>query len=134
MVSVLLHTNSDSLVQFTAQREHLGRVVDFVVTVGGDGTILHVSSLFQKEAPPILSFSKGGTLGFLVPYNILIQLFAMHVSSLPLTLAPISDYKSAIRETFEGGFSVTRRMRLQTKVHHLDSLSGLPTQTDLGTP
>lgn len=43
---------------------------DFVVTLGGDGSILHVSSLFDQGAvPPVLSFSMG-TLGFLLPYHI----------------------------------------------------------------
>lgn len=40
-----------------------------VVTLGGDGTILHVSNLFsQGECPPVLSFSMG-TLGFLLPFR-----------------------------------------------------------------
>jgi NAD kinase len=44
------------------------RIVDFVVTLGGDGTILHVSSLFNGRVPPIVSFSMG-TLGFLLPFR-----------------------------------------------------------------
>jgi NADH kinase len=39
-----------------------------VITLGGDGTLLHASSLFQSQVPPILSFSLG-SLGFLVPFN-----------------------------------------------------------------
>jgi NAD kinase len=40
-----------------------------VVTLGGDGTILHASSLFSAGAvPPVLSFSMG-TLGFLLPFR-----------------------------------------------------------------
>jgi NADH kinase len=40
-----------------------------VLTLGGDGTILHASSLFDDAAvPPVLSFSMG-TLGFLLPYR-----------------------------------------------------------------
>jgi NADH kinase len=43
--------------------------VDLVVTLGGDGTILHASSLFSVAAvPPVLSFSMG-TLGFLLPFR-----------------------------------------------------------------
>ncbi len=38
--------------------------VDFVVCLGGDGTILHASSLFQRAIPPVVSFS-AGSLGFL---------------------------------------------------------------------
>ncbi len=46
------------------------RVVDFAITLGGDGTILHLSSLFQQSVPPIVSFSLG-SLGFLLPFGIL---------------------------------------------------------------
>lgn len=43
--------------------------IDLVVTLGGDGTILHASSLFSSGAvPPVLSFSLG-TLGFLLPFR-----------------------------------------------------------------
>lgn len=39
------------------------------MTLGGDGTILHASSLFSAGAvPPVLSFSMG-TLGFLLPFR-----------------------------------------------------------------
>jgi NADH kinase len=43
--------------------------IGLVVTLGGDGTILHASSLFSVGAvPPVLSFSMG-TLGFLLPFR-----------------------------------------------------------------
>ena len=43
--------------------------IDLVLTLGGDGTILHASSLFKTGAvPPVLSFSMG-TLGFLLPFR-----------------------------------------------------------------
>jgi NADH kinase len=43
--------------------------IDLIVTFGGDGTILHASSLFSAGAvPPVLSFSMG-TLGFLLPFR-----------------------------------------------------------------
>lgn len=43
--------------------------IDLIVTLGGDGTILHASSLFKSGAvPPVLSFSLG-TLGFLLPFR-----------------------------------------------------------------
>lgn len=48
----------------------LAAKTDFIITLGGDGTVLHVSSLFDKSAvPPVLSFSMG-TLGFLLPYDL----------------------------------------------------------------
>jgi NADH kinase len=43
--------------------------IDLVITLGGDGTILHASSLFSTgPVPPVLSFSMG-TLGFLLPFR-----------------------------------------------------------------
>lgn len=52
-----------------SEKRLLASKVDLAVTLGGDGTILHVSSLFDQDAvPPVLSFSMG-TLGFLLPYR-----------------------------------------------------------------
>ena len=43
--------------------------IDLIITLGGDGTILHASSLFRiGPVPPVLSFSMG-TLGFLLPFS-----------------------------------------------------------------
>ncbi|UJR28290.1 hypothetical protein I4U23_009538 [Adineta vaga] len=42
--------------------------IDLAICLGGDGTLLHASSLFQKSCPPILSFSLG-SLGFLTPFD-----------------------------------------------------------------
>ncbi|KAI9218535.1 ATP-NAD kinase-like domain-containing protein [Blastocladiella britannica] len=41
---------------------------DLVVALGGDGTLLHVSSLFPRAVPPVASFSLG-TLNFLPPFQ-----------------------------------------------------------------
>ena len=59
--------------------------VDLAVTLGGDGTILHASSLFSSTSlvPPILSFSMG-TLGFLGEWK-------------------FHDYKRAFREVYMSG-------------------------------
>ncbi|KZP19586.1 ATP-NAD kinase [Athelia psychrophila] len=67
--------------------------IDLVVTLGGDGTILHASSLFNTGAvPPVLSFSMG-TLGFLLPFH-------------------IDDFAKAITSVFEGKATILNRMRL----------------------
>lgn len=42
--------------------------IDFVVTLGGDGLILHAAHLFGKAIPPIISF-KLGSLGFLTAHE-----------------------------------------------------------------
>ncbi len=41
---------------------------DLVVTLGGDGTVLHTSWLFQQVVPPIIAFSLG-SLGFLTNFK-----------------------------------------------------------------
>ncbi|KAH9024243.1 ATP-NAD kinase [Lactarius hengduanensis] len=41
---------------------------DFVVTLGGDGTVLFTSWLFQQIVPPVLSFALG-SLGFLTNFD-----------------------------------------------------------------
>ncbi|KAK9766921.1 NADH kinase pos5 [Basidiobolus ranarum] len=73
------------------------RAVDFIVTLGGDGTILHTSSLFEGPVPPILSFSMG-TLGFLIRFN-------------------IKDYQKALDQMIAGDVSMLLRMRLLCSVH-----------------
>ncbi|KAI9284468.1 ATP-NAD kinase-like domain-containing protein [Umbelopsis sp. AD052] len=75
------------------------RVVDFAITLGGDGTMLHVSSLFPKAAPPVLSFSMG-TLGFLMPFD-------------------IRNYRSVLSEVVENknDVSLLLRMRLFCSLH-----------------
>lgn len=65
--------------------------VDLVVTLGGDGTILHASSLFASSdnVPPMLSFSMG-TLGFLSEWK-------------------FPEYKRAFREVYVSGAGVEAR-------------------------
>ena len=41
---------------------------DLVITLGGDGTVLFTSWLFQRIVPPVLSFSLG-SLGFLAKFD-----------------------------------------------------------------
>lgn len=44
--------------------------IDLIICLGGDGTVLHVCSLFQQAVPPIMAF-KLGSMGFLAPFSIL---------------------------------------------------------------
>ncbi|KAH9917557.1 ATP-NAD kinase [Fomitopsis serialis] len=75
--------------------------INLVVTLGGDGTILHASSLFKVGAvPPVLSFSMG-TLGFLLPFH-------------------IDDYAKALDSAFAGRATVLHRMRLSCRFHGCD--------------
>jgi hypothetical protein len=41
--------------------------VDFILCIGGDGTILYTASLFQEAIPPMMSFHVG-SLGFLTHF------------------------------------------------------------------
>lgn len=69
----------------SASTSVLKEKVDLTTTLGGDGTILHASSLFATahRVPPILSFSMG-TLGFLGEWK-------------------FQEYKRAFREVYMSG-------------------------------
>ncbi|KAJ2687699.1 NADH kinase pos5 [Coemansia sp. RSA 1285] len=73
-------------------RAEYARVVDFVVTLGGDGTFLHVASLFDEEVPPVVPFSMG-TLGFLLPFD-------------------VADFPARLQSIIEGASTVLPRTRL----------------------
>ncbi|KAJ6127522.1 NADH kinase pos5 [Penicillium sp. IBT 18751x] len=68
--------------------------IDLTVTLGGDGTILHASSLFAtcSNVPPVLSFSMG-TLGFLSEWK-------------------FSEFKRAFREVYMSGAGAGDRTSL----------------------
>ncbi|GAV99253.1 nadh kinase [Lentinula edodes] len=84
--------------------------IDLVVTLGGDGTILHASSLFSSGAvPPVLSFSLG-TLGFLLPFH-------------------IDDFAKALKSVFDGKATILNRMRLACTFYNEDE-SKKPDQAD----
>lgn len=89
-----LAPNFQDLVPFrTEEKALLAEKTDLVIALGGDGSILHVSSLFDQHAvPPVLSFSMG-TLGFLLPYD---------VRALP----------EAVNDVFHSRFSLTLRKRM----------------------
>ncbi|KAI9787070.1 MAG: hypothetical protein M1835_002851 [Candelina submexicana] len=52
-------------VELCARHPH---TFDFVITLGGDGTVLFASWLFQRVVPPVLSFALG-SLGFLTKFD-----------------------------------------------------------------
>ena len=79
----------------------LAEKVDLCITLGGDGTILHVSSLFDRSAvPPVLSFSMG-TLGFLLPFH-------------------IDSFQTAFEDVINSKSSLLLRMRLHQTMHEKD--------------
>lgn len=69
---------------------------DFVVTLGGDGTVLFTSWLFQRIVPPVLPFALG-SLGFLTNFD-----FASH--------------QAVMDSAVESGIRVNLRMRFTCTV------------------
>ncbi|WIA29375.1 hypothetical protein OEZ86_011879 [Tetradesmus obliquus] len=70
---------------FTFTPEESGRLashIDFVVCLGGDGVILHASSLFKQHIPPVVSFHLG-SMGF-------------------LTNHPFPDFRQELRQVIYG--------------------------------
>ncbi|KAL5119570.1 NAD(+) kinase [Pleosporales sp. CAS-2024a] len=73
-------------------------IFDLVLTLGGDGTVLFTSWLFQRIVPPILSFSLG-SLGFLTNFE-------------------FAQYKAALNKIMtDVGMRVNLRMRFTCTVY-----------------
>ncbi|KAF2729376.1 ATP-NAD kinase [Polyplosphaeria fusca] len=71
---------------------------DLVLTLGGDGTVLYTSWLFQRIVPPILSFSLG-SLGFLTNFQ-------------------FNEFKEALGKVMgDAGMRVNLRMRFTCTVY-----------------
>ena len=66
---------------------------DFVVTLGGDGTVLYASWLFQRVVPPVLSFALG-SLGFLTKFD-------------------FENYEETITRAFRDGVTISLRLRFE---------------------
>ncbi|RHZ03751.1 hypothetical protein DYB31_013314 [Aphanomyces astaci] len=66
--------------------------IDLVVSFGGDGTVLWVSSLFKTNVPPVFSFAMG-SLGFLTPFE-------------------VARYEDHLSQLIRGGFNLSLRHRL----------------------
>lgn len=74
--------------------------IDLVITLGGDGTVLFTSSLFQRSVPPVMSFSLG-SLGFLTTFQ-------------------FEDFRESLGIVLEKGIRTNLRMRLSCRVHKSD--------------
>eukprot|EP00698_Gefionella_okellyi_P009894 TRINITY_DN253_c0_g1_i2.p1 TRINITY_DN253_c0_g1~~TRINITY_DN253_c0_g1_i2.p1 ORF type:complete len:377 (+),score=52.32 TRINITY_DN253_c0_g1_i2:52-1182(+) len=70
--------------------------IDFVICIGGDGTILHANALFPHAVPPLMAFHSG-SLGF-------------------LTTNDFSDYQQCLSAVLAGHVPVTVRMRLRARI------------------
>lgn len=69
---------------------------DFVITLGGDGTVLYTSWIFQRIVPPVLSFSLG-SLGFLTKFD-------------------YANYQETITRAFRDGVVISLRLRFECTV------------------
>ncbi|CAF2997129.1 unnamed protein product [Rotaria socialis] len=70
--------------------------IDLIICLGGDGTLLHVSNMFQKSCPPVLSFSMG-SLGFLTPFD-------------------YKNHEKILNEVVSGNVAVLLRSRLRCSI------------------
>lgn len=66
---------------------------DFVLTFGGDGTVLYASWLFQRVVPPVLSFALG-SLGFLTKFD-------------------FQKYQETLTQAFRDGVTISLRLRFE---------------------
>ncbi|WFC94148.1 NAD(+) kinase [Malassezia brasiliensis] len=74
---------------------------DFVITLGGDGTVLFCSWLFQNSVPPVVPFSLG-SLGFLTPFN-------------------FDDYKSSLTNVLKKGMRLSASRYLRKAIKSSDT-------------
>jgi len=70
--------------------------IDIIICLGGDGTLLYASSLFEKSIPPIMSFNLG-SLGFLTPFG-------------------FDKHRETLESLFLGNMQVLMRSRLEARV------------------
>ncbi|KIY04050.1 uncharacterized protein Z520_00742 [Fonsecaea multimorphosa CBS 102226] len=69
---------------------------DFVITLGGDGTVLYASWLFQRVVPPVLSFALG-SLGFLTKFD-------------------FDSYQHILSQALKDGVTISLRLRFEGTV------------------
>ncbi|RMJ24762.1 hypothetical protein PHISP_04349 [Aspergillus sp. HF37] len=72
------------------------QLFDFVIALGGDGTVLYSSWLFQRIVPPVLSFSLG-SLGFLTKFD-------------------FNDHERTLDTAFRDGVVVSLRLRFECTI------------------
>ncbi|ORY73888.1 ATP-NAD kinase-like domain-containing protein [Protomyces lactucae-debilis] len=100
----------EAVKELAAQAHHPGKIkfwtselctksphlFDLVLTLGGDGTVLHASCLFQRIVPPVLSFALG-SLGFLTNFD-------------------FKDYPKQVSSVLQEGVTAALRMRIECAV------------------
>ncbi|XP_060521810.1 NAD kinase-like isoform X2 [Cylas formicarius] len=83
----------DKLMTFRDGKDDLTDKIDFIICLGGDGTLLYASQLFQQSVPPVMAFHLG-SLGFLTPFR-------------------IDNFQGQVNNVLEGHAALTLRSRLR---------------------
>ncbi|KAL3861986.1 hypothetical protein ACJMK2_007992 [Sinanodonta woodiana] len=86
----------EQLQTFKEGTDDLTGKIDFIICLGGDGTLLHASSLFQQSCPPVMAFHMG-SLGFLTPFK-------------------IENFQEQITDVLEGNATLLLRYRLKCDI------------------
>ncbi|XP_012920589.1 NAD kinase isoform X4 [Heterocephalus glaber] len=81
---------------FREDYDDISNQIDFIICLGGDGTLLYASSLFQGSVPPVMAFHLG-SLGFLTPFT-------------------FKSFQSQLTQVIEGNAAVVLRSRLKVRV------------------
>lgn len=84
----------------------LGDVIDLVITVGGDGTVLHANSLFPEQCPPLVAVAMG-SLGF-------------------LTEVPVGKVQETLEALLADRFTLIDRHRLRCEIHYANADARFP--------
>ncbi|XP_007563880.1 PREDICTED: NAD kinase-like [Poecilia mexicana] len=86
----------NQLCTFREGYDDISDCIDLIICLGGDGTLLYASSLFQGSVPPVMAFHLG-SLGFLTPFK-------------------FESYRTEVAKVLEGNAAITLRSRLKVKV------------------
>ena len=106
---ILNAASPDSITFLSKENESELKDADLIISCGGDGTLLHISSIFQNEkCPPVLPFSLG-SLGFLSTFGR--YLITFHNSN--LFFLDFSEYKLVLSRLFRDKLTFFDRSRLQ---------------------
>ncbi|XP_060603406.1 NAD kinase-like isoform X2 [Ruditapes philippinarum] len=89
---------------FREAKDDLTDKIDFIICLGGDGTLLHASTLFQQSCPPVMAFHQG-SLGFLTPFS-------------------FDNFESQVEQVLDGNASLLLRYRLKCVICKEDSELG----------
>ncbi len=84
----------------------LGQHIDLLIVLGGDGTLLHGTSLVADAGVPVLGINLG-RLGFLAPFD-------------------PNDAREVVTSAIGGELAIEERMRLRVALHRGDQHTGGP--------